>query len=217
MEKKAGLILALIAVLAAAPALTVGAQTTASCKSCPVASVKATASQALGPSDTSQGCSTQTKEGFPVPDPKCTPGAINPTVTLAVLKDSAFRTACIRDCVTSEAEKSDTYGLYGIPHPKDNEGANQTCELDHLVPLELGGADTLNNIWPQCGPNSVTLAKRYFKQKDMVEDYLAGQVKAGKMDLAKAQSEIATDWPQFLSEASDFCAKNPKQCGSGEN
>ena len=65
---------------------------------------------------------------------------------------------------------------------------NQVCELDHLVPLELGGADTLDNIWPQCGPNGVGLHERYFKLKDMVENYLtAPMVKAGRMDLDKTR------------------------------
>jgi hypothetical protein len=105
-----------------------------------------------------------------------------------------------------------TYGQYGIPHPTNNQGPNQVCELDHLVPLELGGADTLDNIWPQCGPNQVALAKRYFKQKDMVESYLANQVKTGRMDLGKAQAAIAADWTQFAGVAANFCSQNPKKC-----
>ena len=70
-----------------------------------------------------------------------------------------------------------------------------------LISLELGGADSLENIWPQCGPDGVTLTERYFKQKDMVENYLAAQVKAGKMDLAEVQQGIATDWTQYLEQA----------------
>ena len=45
-----------------------------------------------------------------------------------------------------------TYEWYGLARPYENNGDNQVCELDHLVPLELGGADGLGNIWPQCGP-----------------------------------------------------------------
>ena len=52
----------------------------------------------------------------------------------------------------------------------------------------------MDNIWPQCGPDSVTLGQRYFKQKDMVEFYLADQVKAGNMDQTTAQQEIAADY-----------------------
>lgn len=151
-----------------------------------------------------QGCQTQLSHNFPVPDPKCTPGAINPTLTTQVLRDPDFRTCCVRDNATSAAQKTTTYGWYGIPHPSDNTGQNQTCELDHLVSLELGGADTLDNIWPQCGPSGVSLPDRYFKEKDMVENYLAQQVKSGQIDLSVAQKGIASDWTQYLEDAKAY-------------
>jgi hypothetical protein len=151
------------------------------------------------------GCHTRTMNGFPIPDPNCTPGAVNPTVTVAVLRNPAFRTACIRQQVTTEHEKAQTYNWYSIRHPANNSGGNQSCELDHLVSLELGGADTLDNIWPQCGPPGVPLAERYFKQKDAVENYLAWRVRRGEMDLAQAQRGIATDWTQYLAEARQRC------------
>jgi hypothetical protein len=156
----------------------------------------------------SHACQTGTRNGFPIPDPNCTPGAINPTVSEAVLRNPGFRTRCVRDCVTSIGGKSATYDMYGISHPAHNMGATQTCELDHLVSLELGGADTLDNIWPQCGPMGVALARRYFKQKDTVENYLAAQVKSSAMDLSTAQMGIAQDWTQFLSPAKEWCASH---------
>jgi hypothetical protein len=146
--------------------------------------------------------------GYPVPDPNCTPGAENPSVTLAVLRNSAFRTDCLRNCVTSESQKHVTYAWYGLNAPPNNSGSTQTCELDHLVPLELGGADTLDNIWPQCGPAGVRLNQRYFRLKDMVENYLAAQVKAGRMDLEAARHGIAQDWTPYLQSAQQFCATN---------
>lgn len=158
-----------------------------------------------------QGCHTRMINGFPVPDPACTPGATNPTVTVTVLRDPAFRTACIRQQVTTEQQKAQTYRWYVIPHPANNTGGSQTCELDHLVSLELGGADTLDNIWPQCGPPGVPLAQRYFKQKDIVENYLAWRVRRGDMDLAQAQKGIATNWTQYLSEAKQHCMS--ARCG----
>ena len=102
-----------------------------------------------------QTCTTQINNGFPVPDPNCTPGAINPTLTIEVLRDRSFTTRCIRDAATQEVEKATTYEWYNLPHPSNNSGEGQICELDHLISLELGGADTLDNIWPQCGPSGV--------------------------------------------------------------
>jgi hypothetical protein len=152
-------------------------------------------------------CTTRMSNGFPLPDPGCTPGAINPTLTADILRNPDFRTCCVRSHTTTEEQKAQTYGWYAIDHPAHNSGPTQTCELDHLVSLELGGADTLDNIWPQCGPDGVTLKERYFKQKDMVENYLAKQVREGKMDLADAQKGIASDWTQYL--------ENAKRCASG--
>jgi hypothetical protein len=216
MHRKALLLFALLIAGAMRPSRTSAADTKVTCDTCPIASVQPRASRPFATADTSHGCKTQTKRGFPVPDPKCTPGAVNPSVTVAVLKNPSFRTGCVRDCVTNEMDKWATYGFYSLDRPADNDGAHQTCELDHLVPLELGGADTLDNIWPQCGPNQAALDKRYFKQKDMVENFLAEQVKSGEMKQSQAQAAIASDWPQFLSDAADFCSKNPKKCKSGE-
>jgi len=146
-------------------------------------------------------CVTRMSNGFPLPDPACTPGAINPTVTADVLQNPSFRTGCLRGHATSEQQKSRTYSWYKLEHPANNQGASQACELDHLISLELGGADTLDNIWPQCGPSGVALSERYFKRKDAVENYLAKQVKEHKIDLSAAQRGIASDWTQYLAES----------------
>ena len=152
-----------------------------------------------------QICTIHTNNGFPVPDPNCTPGAINPTLTIEVLRDRSFTTRCIRDAATQEVEKATTYEWYNLPHPSNNSGEAQICELDHLISLELGGADTLDNIWPQCGPSGVSLPQRFFKEKDTVENFLAMQVREGRMDLSETQKGIATDWTQFLDQARRAC------------
>jgi hypothetical protein len=148
---------------------------------------------------------------FLLPDPTCTPGAINPTVTAEVLQDPQFTTKCVRSHATTDAQKATTYQFYGIPHPPNNSGRTQTCELDHLISLELGGADTLDNIWPQCGPDGVQLNERFFKRKDAVENFLAKQVRDGKMSLSDAQQGISSDWTQFL-DAADGCSGDSQPC-----
>ncbi len=72
------------------------------------------------------------------------------------------------------------------------------------MPLELGGADGLGNIWPQCGPTETDLSNRYFKRKDRVEGYLAAKVRAGEMPLEEAQRGIAADWTQYLAASENF-------------
>jgi len=138
-------------------------------------------------------CELRTSNGFPLPDPDCTPGATNPHLTLPVLKNKGFTTLCTRDLASSVEEKMAVYRWYDTKRPK-NSGARQTCELDHLIPLELGGADTLDNVWPQCGTDN-------FRTKDTVENYLNREVKSGRMSLADAQRGIAVDWTQFIARA----------------
>jgi hypothetical protein len=168
---------------------------------------------------TAEACTPKstTVEGvaYPVPDPDCTPGAVNPTLKLSVLKRPTFRTACERNKATSANEKNGTYDWYGVGHPADNTGLTQTCELDHLISIEIGGADTLDNIWPECGPAGVKLDARFFKQKDEVENYLAAQVRAGAMKLSDVQSGIARNWTQYLKAANKFYESHKKRNDGG--
>jgi hypothetical protein len=99
------------------------------------------------------------------PNPQLTPGTMNPAVTQANITQNickvGWSTSTVRDTQSTPAEKNTTYQTYGIPHPTNNSGANQTCELDHLISIENGGGDGLKNIWPECGPANVALAKRF--------------------------------------------------------
>jgi hypothetical protein len=175
---------------------------------CPLG-IDGSATQPLSPArkEADGACTAGSKNGYPIPDPACTPGAVNPTLTLSVLTDKNFRTGCIRNHLTSEEAKGATYAWYGLQKPSGNAGQSQVCELDHLVPLYFGGADSLDNIWPQCGPDAVTLNERYFKQKDKVEVYVGNMVRAGTISLTEAQRGIAKDWTQYLPSANAECAR----------
>jgi hypothetical protein len=149
-------------------------------------------------------CKPSIRNGYPVPDARCTPGGFNTTVTAPTLREPGWKTRCIRNCASTESEKHVVYRWYGIAPHHGNSGKNQVCELDHLVPLELGGADGLGNIWPECGPDAAVLKNRFFKTKDRVENYLAREVRAGRMSLGDAQRGIATDWTQYLPAANRY-------------
>jgi hypothetical protein len=182
---------------------------------CP-AGVDPKSSTPISAVSSTSNCKLKTSHGYPLPDAACTPGAINPTVDTAVLKGGKFKTACDRDVATSAEEKATTYAGYTINKPTGNTGKTQSCELDHLVSLELGGADTLDNIWPQCGPPGVLLAKRYFKIKDAVENYLAASVKAGDISLKDAQQGIAVDWTQYIAQSNAYW-RTHKMTGFGSD
>jgi hypothetical protein len=77
------------------------------------------------------------------------------------------------------------YASYGIRYP---EPAG-TYELDHLVPLELGGDNSNRNLWPE-----PALPVPGFHQKDQLENYLHDAVCGDRMAIADAQAGIASDW-----------------------
>ncbi len=167
------------------------------CKVCPVPGVNSQATTRLGAASTQTACNTHSAaNGYPLPDKGCTPGAFNPTVPEAVFGNKKFTTKCVRDCLTDGAQKKTMYKSYGLKQ-------NASCELDHLVPLEMGGADSLDNIWPQCGqaPNG----KNYKDIKDQVESYLAIQIIQG-MDIDSARKGVASDWTQYIAAAQTFCS-----------
>jgi len=82
------------------------------------------------------------------------------------------------------SEKDQAYAEYGIYHHYSGQ-----YEVDHLVPLELGGSNDIANLWPEAASPTPG-----FHQKDEVENYLHDQVCSGAVSLKDAQTEIATNW-----------------------
>ena len=73
--------------------------------------------------------------------------------------------------------KSEVFKENGIP-----KAERKNYVIDHKVPLELGGSNDKSNIQPQ--------PKAAGKTKDQWENYLAGQVRNGKMTLDQAKAEV---------------------------
>jgi hypothetical protein len=117
------------------------------------------------------------------PDPKLTPGAINPAATKAVI--------CVRGYTAQpgirnvpEKLKKQVFAEYGID-PKSDQ-----YEIDHLLSLQLGGSNDIHNLWPQ----SYTTKPLNAHVKDGLENTLHAAICNGKVDLATVQKEVATDW-----------------------
>lgn len=62
-------------------------------------------------------------------------------------------------------------------------------EVDHMVPLELGGSNDLDNLWPQ--PYALKYGAR---QKDVVENSLHRRACLGAITFAKARAILLSDW-----------------------
>jgi hypothetical protein len=121
-----------------------------------------------------------------LPDPTCTPGAAM-TVDLDVI---CHQSTMGRRRVSSAVHRQ-TFTDYGLSFPQPH-GA---FEVDHLIPLELGGDNAIENLWPEASE-----PRPGFHEKDRVENYLHKKVCAGEMDIAEAQRLIATDWLSVWSK-----------------
>jgi hypothetical protein len=128
---------------------------------------------------------------YSTPDPRCTPGALNPAVSVGTLDRTICRggwTSTVRppESIT-EPEKRMSMRAYG-----DRQGP-AAYEYDHLVPLELGGAvNDPRNLWPE--PDYPARAGFYLNPKDRLESILKRRVCERAMSLASAQRLIASDW-----------------------
>src|SRR5262249_55785198 len=81
--------------------------------------------------------------------------------------------------------KRQAYAEYGITEYKTGD-----YEVDHLIPLSLGGSNFIRNLWPQSSKTSPW--NSYVK--DALERKLHKLVCAGQLDLKTAQREIASNW-----------------------
>ena len=115
------------------------------------------------------------------PDPKLTPGA-----TLPVTREDICVPGYTKKVRNVPADvKRQVYAEYGIVSHTPGE-----YEVDHLISLELGGSNSIKNLWPQ----SYLTQPWNAHVKDALENELHDEVCNGTLDLAAAQREIATDW-----------------------
>ena len=115
-----------------------------------------------------------------VPDPKLTPGAVLSADAATICQRGYSKS--VRH--TSGQLKHQIYAEYGIDR---NAGH---YEIDHLIPLGIGGADTRENLWPESRDTQPWNAGL----KDRLENYLHGEVCAGHIAAQDAQNAIAADW-----------------------
>ena len=106
-----------------------------------------------------------------LPNPKLTPGRVAEQE-----KDRAGVTAAMERKV---------FARYRLPWARRAE-----FKIDHLIPRELGGADTVDNLWPQS-----LRAKPYgADRKEVLTDVLLTRIARGQMTLAQAREQISRDW-----------------------
>jgi len=116
-----------------------------------------------------------------LPDPNLTPGDVF-EVTAQDLCIAGYSKK-VRD-VPAEM-KREVYRGYGIT----SQGAGD-YEVDQPISLELGGSNSIKNLWPESHRTSPWNAQ----VKDRLEGKLHELVCLGKIDLKTAQQAIASNW-----------------------
>lgn len=125
------------------------------------------------------------------PDPACTPGAVNPDVT----QDTIGATVCVPGWSTKTRARlfpSSAAARVKVERMAAYQVAGKAAyELDHLVPISVGGAvDQVVNLWPEprAGVHGADA-------KDKVENAVHADVCAGRLSLAQGQAVfLRGDW-----------------------
>lgn len=117
----------------------------------------------------------------PVPDSRLTPGAVR-SVTRNEICSTGRRDM---NRIVPPSVQQAVFKKYGIPGARVED-----FEVDYLITPELGGADDIQNLWPEPYASNSWDAH----VKDALEDRLHQMVCHGEIDLATAQHDMASDW-----------------------
>jgi hypothetical protein len=116
-----------------------------------------------------------------LPDPACTPGAVFAGATVNQICTPGY-SSTVRNVPLDIKDR--VYAEYGIASHEPGQ-----YEVDHLISLELGGSNSISNLWPEPAD-----PQPGFHEKDRVENYLHDEVCSGRIPLEQAQHDIATNW-----------------------
>jgi hypothetical protein len=114
-----------------------------------------------------------------IPEPSLTPGAV-----VTVSREQLCRSDLPKNRSVPASVQRKVFEEYGIAGAEP-----RAYEVDYLITPALGGADDIRNLWPQ----SYSAAWNAHV-KDALEDHLRELVCEGKLDLAAAQHDIASNW-----------------------
>lgn len=117
-----------------------------------------------------------------LPDPDCTPGAVFPDAPKNEICVSGY-SGKVRNVSVSLKKK--VFAQYGISYPVPFG----SYEIDHLIPLSLGGSNDIANLWPKSAEPFPG-----FYEKNITGNYLHEEVCVGRVALSVAQEKMASNW-----------------------
>lgn len=131
-------------------------------------------------------------EAAALPNPRITPGALNPAVTQSNLRETICRPGGYTRSIRPPERYTERLKRLQIRQYGYIDLRLRDYEEDHLISLELGGSPrSRRNLWPE--PHHVIGGWGSYA-KDRLENRLHTLVCGGRIPLAAAQREIATDW-----------------------
>jgi hypothetical protein len=133
------------------------------------------------PTPTSTPIFSTDASGVLLPNRSLTPGSAFAAATTQQICVSGYSKS-VRD--VSDSARRAVFAAYALDY-----AGHDKYELDHLVPLELGGDNTALNLWPQTRTGSGAA-----DVKDHLENHLYDLVCSGQTQLAEAQQAIRGDW-----------------------
>lgn len=137
-----------------------------------------------------------------------TPGATLPVSTAEVCVPGYSRE--VRD--VSSATKREVFARYGLISVFADSTRND-FEVDHLIPLALGGSNDIHNLWPQAYGTAPWNARL----KDRLENRLRQLVCAGELPLAEAQRAFTADWTAAYAQYVGAPSAEPAEGATSRN
>lgn len=130
---------------------------------------------------------------FLYPDPKETP-------CLIATSDFAELTANYNGKTYSQAHRKTSAKTKQRVCDAYPENCKASREIDHCIPIALGGADDLRNLWAEPEIQNWNGENWGFRRKDALESYMVAQMKAGKITPNEAQECFSDDWVKCYTE-----------------
>jgi len=149
-----------------------------------------------------------------LPDKNITPGEIDTTLTQDEICTRKWGKDVreVTEAMKKEVIEAYHFDVNSCPLTKYRGEMVRRLEIDHLVPRELGGKDSLKNLWPQCYEPVLKDKEQQANgahKKDQLENKMHKLVcVSGQVNLTDAQQMFMDNW---LNAYHRYILKNEEQ------